>query len=71
MKIMTTRTTKKALQEQIEQLQQEHQDLVLACKYLALDRDACKRERDGARAEVVLLREELAELRDQLGGEDE
>jgi len=64
---MITKTTKKALQEQVKRLQRENQDLVIACKYLALDRDACRRERDGARAQVVLLREELAEVKEQLG----
>jgi len=63
-------TTKKSFQKQIEQLKQENRDLILACKYLSFDRDACRRERDGARAQVVLLREELVEVREQLGEEE-
>jgi hypothetical protein len=63
-------TTKKALQEQIEELKQEKQELILACRYFLFDAEATDREKNAARAEVVLLREELAEMRDKLGEEN-
>jgi len=65
--------TKKALQEQIEQLQEkvkEQKEVCaqyrLTCVYLAFDRDVTRRERDGVKAQVVLLREELADLKQAL-----
>ena len=55
--------TKKALQEQVEKLEYENDQYRLACIYLAFDRDATRREKLGLKAQVILLREELADLK--------
>jgi chromosome segregation ATPase len=58
--------TKKALQEQVEKLEYENDQFRFALKYLAFDLEATRRERDGVKAQVVLLREELADLKQAL-----
>ena len=63
---MTATITKKALQEQIEKLEYENDQYRLACVYLAFDRDATRREKLGLKAQVILLREELADLKQRL-----
>ena len=61
--------TKKALQEQVEELKQENEQFRFCLKYTLFDVEATKREKDGLKAQVILLREELAELKQKL--EDE
>ena len=58
--------TKKALQEQVENLKQENEQFRFCLKYTLFDVEATKREKDGAMAQVILLREELADLRKKL-----
>ena len=54
--------TKKALQEQVENLKQENEQFRFCLKYTLFDVEATKREKDGLKAQVILLREELADL---------
>jgi chromosome segregation ATPase len=58
--------TKKVLQKQVEKLKQENEQFRFALKYLTFDLSATRREKDGAMAQVILLREELAELKQML-----
>ena len=58
--------TKKTLQEQVEKLKQENEQFRFCLQYTLFDVEATRRERDGVKAEVVLLREELADLRQGL-----
>ena len=58
--------TKKALQEQVEELKQENEQFRFCLKYTLFDVEATKREKDGLKAQVILLREELADLRKKL-----
>jgi len=58
--------TKKALQEQVENLKQENEQFRFCLKYTLFDVEATKREKDGLKAQVILLREELADLRKKL-----
>jgi len=66
---MTITQTKKALQEQVEKLEYENDQYRLACKYLAFDLGWTRREKMGAMAQVILLREELADLKQVLKDE--
>ena len=59
-------TTKKALQNRVEQLTQANEQFQFATRYLLFDLEATRRERDGIKAQVILLREELADLRQNL-----
>ena len=61
--------TKKALQKQIKQLKQDNEQFRLITQYLLFDVEATKREKDGAMAQVILLREELAKLKQKLQDE--
>jgi len=61
--------TKKALQKQVEKLKQENEQYHFCLQYALFDVEATRREKDGAMAAVILLREELAELKQKL--EDE
>lgn len=58
--------TKKALRKQIKQLQRENEQYRFCLQYTLFDVEATRRERDGMKAQVVLLREELADLRERL-----
>jgi len=62
----TIKQTKKALQEQIENLKQENEQFRFCLKYTLFDVEATKREKDGLKAQVILLRKELAELKQML-----
>ena len=66
-------TTKKALQKQVEKLKQENEQYHFCLQYALFDVEATRREKeeaitqkDGAMAQVILLREELAELKQML-----
>ena len=58
--------TKKALQKQVEKLKQENEQYHFCLQYALFDVEATRREKDGAMAQVILLREELAELKQML-----
>jgi len=58
--------TKKALQKQVEQLKQDNEQFQFVTRYLLFDVEATRRERDGVKVQVILLREELADLKQQL-----
>lgn len=66
LKVKAMTTTKKALQNRVEQLTQANEQFQFATRYLLFDLEATRRERDGIKAQVILLREELADLRQNL-----
>jgi len=58
--------TKTALREENKKLKQENEQFRFCLQYALFDVEATRREKDGLKAQVVLLREELAELRQEL-----
>jgi len=58
--------TKKILQKQVEKLKEENEQYRFCLQYALFDVEATRREKDGLKAQVILLREELADLRQVL-----
>ncbi len=63
---MTMTVTKKALQKENTRLKAENEQFRFCLQYALFDVEATRREKNGAMAQVVLLREELADLRERL-----